>query len=227
MESSAEDNALNEALSMLDSFNADGETNAGFAIDSDDDDENFNLDDELNQLEGIDLTTTTNNNTANNGKLKEEAAGGGLLQPVENSNKMMNDPPSQQDVADRNINVTNDVTNASPSLAAAPSSSSSANVSGANNNDDNSPPLFHPLQDVGRAPPPHNTNNNTVMSTTADASHRSSSWTSSFASFAKVASASIQSAVESAEATLIHQGSLFREVVAVVVGLGDDCIIIF
>mmetsp|Transcript_22404 Transcript_22404/g.34596 ORF Transcript_22404/g.34596 Transcript_22404/m.34596 type:complete len:585 (-) Transcript_22404:45-1799(-) len=54
MMESAEDAALNEALSMLDSLTPDD----GFAIDSDDDDDdmNFNLDDELNQLEGIDLT---------------------------------------------------------------------------------------------------------------------------------------------------------------------------
>eukprot|EP00985_Skeletonema_marinoi_P009182 scaffold4248_cov107-Skeletonema_marinoi.AAC.1 len=66
---SAEDAALNEALSMLDSLTPDD----GFAIDSDDDDDdmNFNLDDELNQLEGIDLT---------NGGSKDEstaAAAGG------------------------------------------------------------------------------------------------------------------------------------------------------
>ena len=64
---SAEDTALNEALSMLGSLNDDGgggdSTNAGFAIDSDDDDdENFNFDDELNQLEGIDLTNHSENN---------------------------------------------------------------------------------------------------------------------------------------------------------------------
>eukprot|EP00969_Alexandrium_andersonii_P179520 7936072-Alexandrium_andersonii.AAC.1 len=57
---------------MLDSLTPDD----GFAIDSDDDDDdmNFNLDDELNQLEGIDLT--------NGGYKDEPTAGSDGLQSV-------------------------------------------------------------------------------------------------------------------------------------------------
>eukprot|EP00984_Skeletonema_dohrnii_P021855 scaffold11034_cov155-Skeletonema_dohrnii-CCMP3373.AAC.5 len=211
---SAEDAALNEALSMLDSLTPDD----GFAIDSDDDDDdmNFNLDDELNQLEGIDLT---------NGGSKDEptAAAGGAdgdgLQSVNVAGGAADDkldPPShwatKQDVA----NMTAPTSSSSDAAAAA--ASVTVNTStlkeksiASSNNIATEAPLFHPLQDIGR-PSPSTTAAAATTATTNDSSNndssdnRSSSWTSSFASFAKVATASIQSAVESAEATLIHQG---------------------
>lgn len=205
------DTALNEALSMLDSLTTDG---AGFAIDSDDDDENFNIDDELDQLqlEGVDLADDKmkqDNNLASNNNIDN---GGGPL-PL---TPLMCHP--LQDNMNIDISCVDPLTLTGQSQ---PSESSRA------------PPHGH-----GHGPPntfTTNVNNLTVTNnnvvtmsttTTADISlnananhsqsdvntaassnnHRSSSWTSSFASFAKVASQSIQSAVESAEATLVHQG---------------------
>mmetsp|Transcript_3446 Transcript_3446/g.5001 ORF Transcript_3446/g.5001 Transcript_3446/m.5001 type:complete len:463 (-) Transcript_3446:109-1497(-) len=208
MMESAEDAALNEALSMLDSLTPDD----GFAIDSDDDDDdmNFNLDDELNQLEGIDLT--------NGGYKDEPTAGSDGLQSVnvaggagnDDHNKL--DPPphwaTKQDVANMTTAPTSSSNAAAVSVTVNTSTLKEKSMIASNHNTATEAPLFHPLQDIGR--PSSSTTAAATTPTTninsSDSDNRSSSWTSSFASFAKVATASIQSAVESAEATLIHQG---------------------
>ncbi len=210
------DTALNEALSMLDSLTTDG---AGFAIDSDDDDENFNIDDELNQfqlqLEGVDLADDKmeqDNNLASNNNIDMNIA------PPPPLTTSLCHPLQLQDNMNIDISCVDQLALTSDGQSQ-PSKSSRA------------PPHGHGQSTPNTFTTNANnltvTNNNVVTmstTTTADISlnanhsqsntdtaascnnHRSSSWTSSFASFAKVASQSIQSAVESAEATLVHQG---------------------
>jgi len=212
MMESAEDAALNEALSMLDSLTPDD----GFAIDSDDDDDdmNFNLDDELNQLEGIDLTNGGSKDeptaaVAGSDGLQSVNVAGGAGNGNDDHNKL--DPPphwaTKQDVANMTTAPTSSSDAAAVSVTVNTSTLKEKSIIASNHNTATEAPLFHPLQDIGR-PSPSTTAAATTPTTNinSNSDNRSSSWTSSFASFAKVATASIQSAVESAEATLIHQG---------------------
>ena len=236
------DTALNEALSMLDSLTADDNDNNGaneynltndgfsFAIDSDDDDENFNLEEELTRLEGIAVDL--------DGGAAEYAADTDEQQRDNNGSVGIITVATTATATATAINTTT-----VPSISSIHEKSSSRGDTDTNNviitsyattehpSSTHQPTLAHPLQDFGvsvyggsgttqpQRPPANNNNTTTIVynnnSNTNNAiysasnnnnNNSSSSWTSSFASFAKVASASIQSAVETAEATLIHQG---------------------